>query len=168
MKTRVFFSFLMVFFLMSVNVVAENYVPVALTLAGPEPVYFIVEDGPDFATLGFRDGHEVEYEYFNDFDGESDLFVFYDESGKIFYPTLGLEKWGTGQLQSWVFKDIEGSWQGWTIFQSGYMMPNRPQPSTALFSMAMAVVNNEEKPVTVANIQPQSKASTTWGKIKNE
>ena len=164
-KISVFFLFL--FCVISVVQASndEYVVQLYLTIAGPEIAYFVIENGPNISTtVGFRHEKAVLYEVFNDFDEGWDGIVFIPDNGEIFYPVVALKPWQNGQLQGWIFKESSETEQGLTIFHSGLVRPNRPQPPLDIFASVMAMEVN--KPKGTASVQAQGKFATTWGRMK--
>ncbi len=157
---------MVLFFLVAAIQASDDYVPLNLTIAGPEPIYFVVEDGPDVFGIGFRNGITAPYEVFNNFDEGWDGVVFIPDNGEIFYPVVGLKPWQSGQLQGWIFKEDSETEQGLTIFLSGLIRPNRPQPPLDIFASVLAM--EIKKPKGAANVQAQGKLATTWGSLKKQ
>ena len=167
----VFYNFCSIFLLATVAAQSAEaeYVKVDFTLRGhwsPDSgeylAYIVVEDGPGINQVGFRNKITVPFEVFNDFEGASDGMVFIPPSDTIFYPSLFLNQWGEGQLQSWISRDADGAaWQGWKIFLSGFKRPDRPEPvPTQLFALL------EGQKIAKAVSPGSGKLATQWAKVK--
>ena len=169
MRTKLGLVGFVLFFLFATVAAQAEYVRVDFTMRGHLTTdmaeylaYIVVEDGPNINQVGFRNVSTVPFEVFNDFEGTSDGIVFIPPSDTIFYPSLLLNQWGTGQLQCWISRDADGNeWQGWKIFPSGFKRPDRPEPvPTQLFALL------EGQKVFQAVNPGSGKLATKWGQIK--